>query len=392
MISGKKGSSLDRALGRVDTLDATNLANLVQRLARERSFLETIFNTALEGILVIDDHGLIDYANAASRRMIGLKEKDIGDVTLWRLIPELRASLGLGEGDRLASSVSSRELELAYPERRYVRLYILPFEESGKNDDGEGLFVVILSDITREKQSNEELIESEKITSILLLAAGVAHELGNPLNSITIHLQLMERQLAKLEQSPASERLASSLDVCREEVARLDGIIKNFLEAIRPQDPDFKTLNLYEALEETLKFQSGELEDRDITVELEAGSEQPIVRADKQQIKQVFFNVIKNAMEAMQPGGEIKVGVESDEERFYLRFGDSGSGISQDDLSQVFEPYHTTKKTGTGLGLMIVQRIMREHGGQVGIDSKEGVGTLVTLEFPKQNRKFRMLE
>ena len=97
-------------------------------------------------------------------------------------------------------------------------------------------------------------------------------------------------------------------------------------------------------------------------------------------------------MEAMQLGGIIKVKVESDEERFYLRFGDSGSGISQDNLSQVFQPYHTTKKTGTGLGLMIVQRIMREHGGQVGIDSKEGVGTVVTLEFPKQNRKFRMLE
>ncbi len=98
MISGKKGSSLDRALGRVDTLDATNLANLVQRLARERSFLETIFNTALEGILVIDKHGLIEYANAASRKMIGLKDGDLGDITLWRMIPELRASLGLGGG------------------------------------------------------------------------------------------------------------------------------------------------------------------------------------------------------------------------------------------------------------------------------------------------------
>ncbi len=392
MISGKKGSSLDRALGRVDSLDATNLANLVQRLARERAFLETIFNTALEGILVIDDSGLIDYANAASHRMIGLKEADVGTVSLWRMIPELRASLGLKEGDRLESSVSSRELELAYPEKRYVRLYILPFEEGSEEDAEERRHVVILSDITREKQSNEELIESERVTSILLLAAGVAHELGNPLNSITIHLQLMERQLKKLEQTPEAERLASSVEVCREEVGRLDGIIKNFLEAIRPQEPDFQTLNLFEALEETLQFQSGELEDRGIAVELEADSEQPIVRADKQQIKQVFFNIAKNAMEAMPPGGVIKVKIESDEERFYLRFGDSGAGISQENLSQVFQPYHTTKKTGTGLGLMIVQRIMREHGGQVGIDSKEGVGTLVTLEFPKHNRKFRMLE
>lgn len=382
---------MDRVLGQVDSLDTINLTNLVKKLARERALLETIFNTALEGILVISDLGVIEYANVASHRMIGLKEKDIGGSSLWRLIPELRGSLGIEEGARLESSVSSRELELTYPEHRYVRLYILPFEIQ---DEGRGLtrFVVILSDITAEKHSTEETMESERISSILLLAAGVAHELGNPLNSITIHLQLMERQLGKFKEKPEYEKLASSVEVCREEVSRLDGIIKNFLEAIRPQTPDFQTLNLNEVLEESLEFQANELEDRAITVEIDTEAESPIVRADRQQIKQVFFNVTKNAMEAMQSGGVIRVKVQSDEERFYLRFGDSGSGIKQEDLSHVFQPYHTTKKGGNGLGLMIVQRIMREHGGQVGIDSKEGVGTLVTLEFPKQNRKFRMLE
>ncbi len=391
MKLGKKESSLDRVLGRIDSLDTINLTNLVKKLARERELLETIFNTALEGILVISDLGVIEYANVASHRMIGLKDKDVGEASLWRLIPELRGSLGLDEGARLESSVSSRELQLTYPENRYVRLYILPFEGEDK-EGGDARFVVILSDITIEKQSTQESMESERVSSILLLAAGVAHELGNPLNSISIHLQLMERQLAKLEQTPAHEKLAGSLEVCRNEVSRLDGIIKNFLEAIRPQIPDFQTLNLNELLEESLEFQSNELEDRGITVEIDTGAESPIVRADKQQIKQVFFNVTKNAMEAMQPGGVIRVKIQSDEERFYIRFGDSGSGIKHEDLSHVFQPYHTTKKGGTGLGLMIVQSIMREHGGQVGIDSKEGIGTLVTLEFPKQNQKFRMLE
>jgi len=391
MKFGKKESSLDRVLGRIDSLDTINLTNLVKKLARERELLETIFNTALEGILVISDLGVIEYANVASHRMIGLKDKDVGEASLWRLIPELRGSLGLDEGARLESSVSSRELQLTYPENRYVRLYILPFEGEDK-EGGDARFVVILSDITIEKQSTQESMESERVSSILLLAAGVAHELGNPLNSITIHLQLMERQLAKLERTPAHEKLAGSLEVCCNEVSRLDGIIKNFLEAIRPQIPDFQTLNLNELLEESLEFQSNELEDRGITVEIDTGAESPIVRADKQQIKQVFFNVTKNAMEAMQPGGVIRVKIQSDEERFYIRFGDSGSGIKHEDLSHVFQPYHTTKKGGTGLGLMIVQSIMREHGGQVGIDSKEGIGTLVTLEFPKQNQKFRMLE
>ncbi len=386
----KKESSLDRVLGRIESLDATNLTNLAQKLARERAYLETVFNTALEGILVVDEEGEVQYANESGKRMIGLSENEIGTSLLWRLIPGLRASLGLEEGEPLRDSISSRELELTYPEQRFVRIYFLPFKEPVGQDEKQ--FVVMLSDITSEKISKDETIESEKIASILLLAAGVAHELGNPLNSLTIHLQLMERQIKKLQASPGTEKLGSSLEVCRGEVERLDGIIKNFLEAIRPQDPDFQVLDLSLVLEEVLEVVGSELNDRGISVEVEVIAEAPIVRADRNQMKQVFFNLIKNAMEAMKPGGALKIVSRSDEERIYLRFGDSGEGISQSDLSRVFQPYHTTKKSGSGLGLMIVQRIIRGHGGQVGIDSQEGVGTVVTLEMPKRNRKLRMLE
>lgn len=386
----KKESSLDRVLGHIESLDATNLTNLAQKLARERAYLETVFNTALEGILVVDEDGEVQYANESGLRMIGLKDSDVGSALLWRLIPGLRDSLGLAEGEPLRDSISSRELELTYPEQRFVRIYFLPFKEPV--GDEEKQFVVMLSDITSEKISKDETIESEKIASILLLAAGVAHELGNPLNSLTIHLQLMERQLKKLEATPGSEKLGSSLEICRGEVERLDGIIKNFLEAIRPQDPDLQVLDLSLVLEEVFEVVGSELSDRDIQVEVEVLAEAPIVRADRNQMKQVFFNLIKNAMEAMQPGGTLKIVSRSDEERIYLQFGDSGGGIRQSDLSRVFQPYHTTKKSGSGLGLMIVQRILRSHGGQVGIDSQEGVGTVVTLELPKRNRKLKMLE
>lgn len=386
----KKETSLDRVLGHIESLDATNLTNLAQKLARERAYLETVFNTALEGILVVDEDGEVQYANESGRSMIGLKEADVGATLLWRLIPGLRDSLGLEEGEPLRDSISSRELELTYPERRFVRIYFLPFKEPV--GDSEKQFVVMLSDITSEKISKDETIESEKIASILLLAAGVAHELGNPLNSLTIHLQLMERQLSKIEATPSTEKLGNSLEVCRGEVERLDGIIKNFLEAIRPQEPDMQVLDLSLVLEEVFDVVGSELNDRGITVEVEVLAEPPIVRADRNQMKQVFFNLIKNAMEAMKPGGTLKIVSRSDEEKIYLQFGDSGAGIRQSDLSRVFQPYHTTKKSGSGLGLMIVQRILRSHGGQVGIDSQEGVGTVVTLELPKRNRKLRMLE
>lgn len=379
----KKHSSLDKVLGRLDQLDEANLHNLVQRLARERALLESVFNTLQEGVLVIDAAGLIEYANEAAARLIGLKEPAAGE-SLWRLVPGLHDSLATAA---VAAPLVTREFELAYPSPRLVRLYMVPFAdgEHGKRQ------AIILSDITAERQSTAELIENEKISSILLLAAGVAHELGNPLNSLTIHLQLIDRKLKKLKASKETRSLEDSIKVCRDEVTRLDGIIKNFLEAIRPRPPDLAELYLPALLEEVLHFQERELADRGIAVEVEMPAGTPVIMADRDQLKQVFFNLIKNAMEAMQPGGRLNLKLRADDDSVYVALADTGSGIKAEDLAKLFQPYHTTKVSGHGLGLMIVQRILREHGGHVGIESKEGVGTVVTLQFPQKHRRVRML-
>ncbi len=390
-MAGKKNFSLDRVLGRLDTLDSVNLANLVQRLARERGLFEEIFNTLQEGVLVITLDGEIDYANDAAHRLIGLGEDELAGQTLWRLIPGLRPSLGgtLEDDTAAALPVVAREFELTYPEPRTVRLYMVPFRGEARGDARR--FAVILTDVTRDKHATAQQLENERTSSILLLAAGVAHELGNPLNSLTIHLQLITRKLKKLKASKDAESLVESVDVCRAEVARLDGIIAHFLEAIRPQPPDLAELDLTEVLAEVLRFQQREFADRRIAVEVEASGDLPVVMADRNQLKQVFFNLAKNALDAMEPGGRLKIRARADDDSVFLLFGDSGSGIKQEDLVRVFQPYHTTKPGGHGLGLMIVQRILREHGGQVGIESKEGVGTVVTLQFPRKDRRVRML-
>jgi len=389
-MAAKKHSSLDKVLGRLDHLDQANLQNLVQRLARERSLLEAVFNTLQEGVLVIDADGTIEYANDSAGRLIGLKEGAVG-ASLWRVVPGLRGSLDSEEegaaGER--APIITREFELHYPQPRVVRLYRVPF-----HDDAGGTvrYAIILTDITREKQSTEELLENERVSSILLLAAGVAHELGNPLNSLTIHLQLAERRLKKLRGTKDGDAVAESLRICQDEVARLDGIIRNFLEAIRPRPPDLQEVNLIEVLEDVLRFQARELEDRSIAVQGELPASLPVIMADRNQLKQVFFNLVKNAMEAMGPGGKLSLRVRADDDSVYVAVADTGSGIKAEDMSKLFSPYHTTKVSGHGLGLMIVQRIMRDHGGHIGIESKEGVGTVVTLQFPQKHRRVRMLQ
>jgi signal transduction histidine kinase len=386
-MAGKKHTPLERIIGRLDTLDPVNLANLVQRLAKERALFEQIFKTLQEGVLVISADGVIEYANEAAQRLIGVSGDGLAGQTLWRLIPGLRPTLL--DVDGASGPVVTREFELSYPEPRTLRLYMVPIP--GDRIEVERRFAVILGDVTRDRQSTEQRIEDERTSSILLLAAGVAHELGNPLNSLTIHLQLIARKLKKLGQTPEAKSVADSVGVCREEVSRLDGIITNFLEAIRPTPPDLTETSLTEVLAEVLKFQKREFEDRGIAVEAETQASLPTVMADRNQLKQVFFNITKNAMEAMQPGGKLKIRSRADDDSVYLLFGDSGSGIRHEDMVKLFQPYYTTKAGGHGLGLMIVKRIMRMHGGQVGIESREGMGTIITLQLPRKDRRIRML-
>ncbi len=386
-MSAKKPNPLDKVLDRLDRLDPAGLRTLVQRLARERALLETVFNTLQEGVLVITADGAIDYANDAAASLIGFKAGEGVAASLWRLVPGLRGSLeGVGGP---GSPVVTREFELTYPAARVVRLYMVPFSEG---EGGAARYVIILSDITTEKQSTAELIENEKVSSILLLAAGVAHELGNPLNSLTIHLQLIDRKLRKLKGSKEADSLGESIQICQAEVTRLDGIIRNFLEAIRPRPPDLAEVNVVEVIEDVLRFQGKEIEDRGLVVDGELPATTPVIMADRNQLKQVFFNLLKNAMEAMPAGGKLNIRVRADDDSVFILIADTGSGIRTEDLGKLFSPYHTTKAGGHGLGLMIVQRIMRDHGGHVGFESKEGKGTVVTLQFPQKHRRVRMLQ
>ncbi len=389
----KKVSALENVLGKLDDLDSASLAIIVQRLVRERRLLEMVFSTIREGILVIDKSGVVQYANPAANHLLGLAPRDIGRASLWKSVPDLARSVALNTKGALESDAGvTREVELTYPERRLVRLYMVPITDPEvAGDKGTRRHVVILTDVTREKAEAQETVENERVNSILHLAAGVAHELGNPLNSINIHLQLLLRQTEKLKDKATAAKLKSSLDICAAEVTRLDGIITNFLQAVRPTPPDFTEADLLALLAETLEFMGPELSDAGIGVDVQAEAQIPPVLADINQIKQVFFNILKNAREAMKAGGVIKVRARSDDDFVYLLIADTGEGIPEENLSHIFLPYFTTKSSGTGLGMMIVQRILRDHGAQIGIDSKPNAGTVVTLQFPQKHRRVRLL-
>lgn len=390
----KRTDPLDNLVNRVEELDESSRANLIHRLARERRLLNTVVNTLREGVIIVDSSGTIEHANPSSRELLGISEKDIGKISLWRAIPDLARTLRRNQKGFLQEMVNvTRELALSYPHPRVIRLYLVPIEEEDQDAVQQlARYAVILSDVTQDKAKTQQEIQDERVKSVLQLSAGVAHELGNPLNSLHIHLQLLNRQLGRMEDTTATRSLRKSLEVCSGEVGRLDSIITHFLEAVRPREPDFQDLNLIVPLEESIEFLGPELESAGIRVDIELTSSLPVVLGDRDQIKQVFFNVIKNARQAMASGGIIKIRASSDDEFVYIQIGDTGEGISPENLRKVFQPYFSTKKEGHGLGMMIVDRIMRDHGGQIGLDSRPSVGTLVTLQFPQKHRRIRLLE
>ncbi|MDX9792776.1 MAG: ATP-binding protein [Kiritimatiellia bacterium] len=379
----------DRLVARIDKLNPESLQAQMVRLAQERGFLETIFQTIQEGVVVIDNEGRLLYANHAAEKLAGFdftrtKGRSIVRILRdwdWEHLLEVPAS------ESGWARMVTREIEVTYPEHRFISVYAVPLNEDGWVEKG---VLVILRDVTRDRRQEASTLESERSNAIKLLAAGVAHEIGNPLNALNIHLQLLARELSGLPDG-TREPLADLVGVARTEVERLDTIIRQFLRALRPTQPVLHPEQPTDVLQETLALLKTEFENRRISVSVDITDSIPSVQLDRSQIKQVFFNLIKNALEAMPDSGALRIVVSAGDVYVDIAFIDTGKGIAPEEMQRVFEPYHTTKRTGTGLGLMIVQRIIDEHGGEIELSSKPGAGTCFKVRLPRSERRVRLL-
>jgi two-component system, sporulation sensor kinase E len=398
-----KAGFLEKLIGRLGKIGPEEVQNYFLRLAQEKGFFETVFNAIQEGIIVTDANGRITYLNEAACNLFGLNpEQSAGK----RLDEQVR---GLDWGALVQSGGPvSRDMEIFYPTNRFINFYIVPLTiEPRESDAGAGApgsprsataataeqvgHAMILRDITQSRRTAQQTLESERLNALTLLAAGVAHEIGNPLNSLNIHLQLMERQARKLDGATRKE-LQESINVARAEINRLDSIVTQFLRAIRPTRPQLRPENINQVVEEAVHFFAPEIKDRDVVVEQELRPDLPMIEIDRDQMKQAFYNVIKNSFEAMKRRGILRIRTDRDDTHIVVSFTDTGGGISAENLSRVFEPYFTTKTSGTGLGLLIVRRIVREHGGELSIESKEGKGLTLAIRLPYINTRVRMLE
>ena len=399
-MAAPKSSFLDKVLGRIGRLDQEGLQTVVKRLARERSFLDTLFNTIEDGVLVVDETGRILYLNNAITRLLGLQRQDAEGEPVARFLPELDWEKIIAADRSGGRKIHRHEFELHYPRERYLHLYVAPLDGEAAGSSG---LALILHDATEARQRTHEAIETERVQALTLLAASVAHEIGNPLNALHIHLQLMERELKKLRASitgPASasrkvrstpadadrlesvEKLEQFLAVGKGEITRLDYIVTQFLQAIRPSPPKLQPASLNDITRETIELLRPEIENRSITIKEKFARHLPLAPLDSAQIKQVLVNLIKNATQAMTSGGTLTLRTDAGMDGVVLIVADTGCGIPEEQSNRIFEPFFTTKKMGSGLGLMIVQRIVRDHKGRIDLESHVGQGTIFRLWLP----------
>lgn len=385
-----KDGFLDKLISRLDRFSPSEVQNLVSRLVREKGFMENVFESLREGVLILDPDGIITFVNSATHQLLGIDTaRSIGQ----RVTAVMRGI----EWDSLANPnrVVNRDMEVFYPENRFLNFYLAPINGQVEEKEEHLGYVMLIHDVTASIKEREETIESEKLSALTFLAAGVAHEIGNPLNSLDIHLQLLNRKIRKMDELSDSSQndLQELLSTAQQEIRRLDNILKQFLHAIRPQALVREATNLHQVLRTTLETLEAELTERQVQVTLELAEQLPLLQLDQAQIQQAIYNIIRNAAQAVaSKTGKITIQSKSNDHEVTLCIQDNGGGISPENMGALFEPYKTTKASGTGLGLLIVRRILREHGGEIEIDSEEGKGTAVTLFFQRFDKQVRLLE
>ena len=369
----------------IDKLDAEGQRKQYRLLVEELSFYESVFSSLREGVLVVDAAGTTVYANEAVARLTGFDGAKAKGRPVRHILPDwdwdnLLAPSDEGQG---WTRQASCEIEVTYPERRILEVQATPSANGT---------VLLVRDVTLARAQEESARESSRTDAVRDLAAGVAHEIGNPLNAISLNLQLLAREFRHEPNEERRARLLHDIATSQNEVKRLEGIIKGFLSAIRPAKLNLVPGSILDPLTDTLDAMKAQFEDRRIQTQLNLPTALPTVLVDHAQMEQVFFNLVKNAIEAMKDGGSLDIEVAADDRDVHVVFRDNGTGMDAATLAHIFEPYQTSKKQGSGLGLMLSRRIVHAHGGEIDVESKPGAGTAFTVRNPRLEKRVRRLK
>jgi two-component system, NtrC family, sensor kinase len=352
------------------------LANtdLVETLRQAEWRFRTLFRAAPDAVLTVLESGRIREANDAVQELVGLYPMQLAGRMLEDLVlPEDRSHLS----DQLARVRAGEEarFEVRMWNGSGVRIASFAARLLPEADPPQMLFVG--RDMTGDREMRARLAESERLASAGELLAGVAHEVNNPLSTISAFAQILERD-------ELNETQREAVEVIRSETVRASQVVRDLLTFARRREGPLVPICLNELVERTMRLRTHDLQSRGVACESTLDPDLPYVTADARQIQQVLLNLLTNASQAMAAagGGRLEIRTRQDDEKVLLEVADSGSGIAPEVRAHIFEPFFTTKSDGTGLGLSVSYGIITAHGGTITIASSSPEGTTFRVSLP----------
>lgn len=340
-----------------------------QQLSRVQTFSDTIVEKMPAGLLAIDEQERIVSLNPAAARILNLSCEAAAGKQARDLLPEeLRGFI------TDCRTAVEKEIECC-PADRPVPLQV---SVSALRDENERLLghILLLKDLSEIRTLRSQIVRNQRMATVGSLAAGVAHEIRNPLSSIKGFATYFRERYQSV---PDDQKIA---DIMIQEVDRLNRVVGQLLDFSRPLSLSRKPVHIRNLISDSLALVRQKAEEKNIAISMDVVPENITARIDPDQIRQVLLNLHLNALEAMDSGSRLSVSAKKDSNMLQIRIQDTGCGILPEHLSRIFDPYFTTRSSGAGLGLAIVHNIIEAHEGRIEVESRPGEGTAITLHLP----------
>jgi PAS domain S-box-containing protein len=355
----------------------------VTELRKAEAWLRTMIETTQDALVSIDRQGRVVMFNPAAERMFGYARAEIVGQKVNELMAEPYASEHDEYIERYKKTREARAIgrvRATMAKRKSGELFPIEISVSEMEGEKDIPFAALIRDVSEKNRLQAQLIESERLASIGATAAKIGHELANPINGMSLTIQLLEQRLSR-QMSPPDDQTDATVKRLKDEISRLNDLTRQFREFVRKEKYDFQSTELRKLIDDVIKLQGPHFVGRNVQVEAVVAPDLPAVKVDGDKIKQVLLNLLKNAAEAMPNGGKITIEARATQQAVILEITDTGVGIPLD--VDAFEPFVTTKREGTGIGLVIVRQIVTAHGGAISYRSQPGRGTTFHIDLPR---------
>ena len=390
-----------RLSNKISKLSPDQVQNVFTQLVEENESLLSVFESLSTGLFICDKNWKLLQSNKAGERYLPLtsryyelKQQDSSfDDEVWNFVDDEEIANFLQQASKEKKINISEEFVTKTPAgaARFLNISLMPLVQNKKLSGS----IIKIDDITEKRNQETLLHRMESLAGLTNLAASVAHEIKNPLGSISIYIQLLQKAVNKARNSdeklPEKKFLENYIEIINQEIDRLNNIIVDFLFAVRPISAELIPENPVKLLNSYVEFFKPELEEKNIKLKTAFLENSPKILIDEKLFKQVLINLVQNAIVAMPDGGELFFSTRITGDKYLISVADTGIGMSSETASRIFEPYFTTKVTGTGLGLTMVYKVIKEFGGDIEVESYEGKGTIFTISLPIPQREKHLL-